>query len=241
MKRGLMLCIAVVLVLSAMPQASLAASTKCSLEQFMLASGTLPTGTFMPLTEQYQLEAGDVVILHAERSDNQGGISSDYLWYEGMVLGFAMSDTPSLDWRFTAPGTGTYDHLIVPGFDRPAPGTVITYVVMGEDCRLMFVDGRLNNFDMAAPVAVYPTPFATGTGLRFYAIDAAGAGMLVLEVSPEMIAAVPDQPTENTLIASTPDGSIALYRLTTGEFQVNAGGYVIAFSDLVAGARYYTP
>ncbi len=207
----------------------------------MLASGTLPTGVFLALTDQYQLEAGDVVILHAQRSDNLGGITSDYLWYEGVQGANAWSDTPSLDWRFTAPGTGTYDHWIRPIDVAPDPGTVITYVVMGEDCRLMFVDGRLNNFDMAAPVAVYPHAFASGVGLRFYAINSAGEGAPVLEVTPEMIAAVSGQPAENTLIASTLDGSIALYRLTTGEFQVNAGEYVIAFSDLYAGARYYTP
>ena len=102
-------------------------------------------------------------------------------------------------------------------------------------------DGRLNRFDVAAPVAVFPVEYATGTGLHLYAIMADGVGTLVLEVTPEMIAAVPAMPAENTLIAATPDGSIALYRLTTGEFQLNAGEYVIVFSDLTSTADYYIP
>jgi hypothetical protein len=56
-----------------------------------------------------------------------------------------------------------------------------------------------------------------------------------------MIAAVANPPASNILIASTPDGGVALYRLTTGEFQVNAGSYVIVFSDLDSGGAYYTP
>ncbi|GAB4572615.1 MAG: hypothetical protein Kow0077_12520 [Anaerolineae bacterium] len=103
------------------------------------------------------------------------------------------------------------------------------------------IDGRINAYDIAAPVAVYPAHYADGTGLHFYAIDDAGEGDLVLEVTPATIAAVPELPAQNTLIASTPDGSIALYRLTTGEFQVNAGSYVIVFSQLYSGAPYYHP
>ncbi len=102
-------------------------------------------------------------------------------------------------------------------------------------------DGRINRFDLAAPVAVYPFTFEGGVGLRFYQIDAGGHGTLILEVTPEQIAAVANPPASNTLIASTPGGAVALYRLTTGEFQVNAGSYVIVFSELDSGAAYYTP
>ncbi len=102
-------------------------------------------------------------------------------------------------------------------------------------------DGRINRHHIAAPVAIYPVNYGDGMGLHLYRIDESGEGMLALTVSPEAISAVPAQPAENTLIASTPDGSIALYRLTTGEYQVNAGEYVVIFSELHALTDYYMP
>lgn len=102
-------------------------------------------------------------------------------------------------------------------------------------------DGRINRHHIAAPVAIYPVDYGTGTGLHLYHIDEAGKGTLALTVSPEAIAAVPAQPAENSLIASTPDGSLALYRLTTGEYQVNAGEYVVIFTELHALADHYMP
>ncbi|MBN2471311.1 MAG: hypothetical protein JXN59_11345 [Anaerolineae bacterium] len=102
-------------------------------------------------------------------------------------------------------------------------------------------DGRINRHHIAAPVAIYPVDYGNGTGLHLYRIDETGKGTLALTVSAEAIAAVPEQPAENTLIASTPDGSIALYRLTTGEYQVNAGEYVVIFAELHALTDYYMP
>lgn len=118
-------------------------------------------------------------------------------------------------------------------FTGECPGLPYYYGVLG--------DGRINRSHIAAPVAIYPVDYGTGTGLHFYAIDAAGQGTLVLTVSPEMIAAVPELPETNTLIASTPDGAIALYRLTTGEYQVNAGEYVVIFTDLYTLTDHYIP
>ena len=56
-----------------------------------------------------------------------------------------------------------------------------------------------------------------------------------------MIAAVPEHPDHNSLIASLSDGTISRYRLTTGEFQINAPHFVTTFKDLVPGAYHYTP
>jgi hypothetical protein len=103
-------------------------------------------------------------------------------------------------------------------------------------------DGRINNYEALPQVAIYPHD----DGLRMYNIGPDGAGTLALEVTADMIAAVPALPAENTLIASNPDGTIAVYRLTTGEFQVNAGpnveGWidVTIFSEIYSSAPYYT-
>ncbi len=100
---------------------------------------------------------------------------------------------------------------------------------------------RVNHRDVAAPVAAYLIEYASGTGLHHYAVDSAGHGSLALEVTPEMIAAVPEHPDHNTLIASSADGKISLYRLTTGEFQINAPDYVTVFKDLQPGTYHYSP
>lgn len=137
---------------------------------------------------------------------------------------------------FTNPAGGTLTHDVeLLRLTGECPGLPFAARTIGID------DGRLNRLDAAAPVAVFPIHYGTGTGLHFYAIGSDGTGTFTLEVTPEMIAAVPELPEENTLIAATPDGAIALYRLTTGEFQVNAGPYVIVFRDLIPTAEYYTP
>ncbi len=78
-----------------------------------------------------------------------------------------------------------------------------------------YADGRLDDSNTVAPVAVYPTE----TGVQVWD----GAGHLLIDVSADVLADLPDFPAENTLIAQSEDGSVALYKLTTGEYQVNAG------------------
>lgn len=120
---------------------------------------------------------------------------------------------------------GTIYYSIVtesPNFSGPAPA---------------FVDGRINNFDVANPVVVYPIRTEAGTGLHIYS----DAGVLLLIVTPEMIAAVPAQPEANTLIAEA--NGVALYRLSSGEFQVNAPmyngkTYVLIFKELFPDGGY---
>jgi hypothetical protein len=98
-----------------------------------------------------------------------------------------------------------------------------------------FSDGRINNFDMAAPVAAYGHDFETGRGVVVYSPE----GALLLEVHPEAIASVEDCPAENTLILSS--GDVALYRLSSCLYQLNAPSldgtktYVLIFDSL------YTP
>jgi hypothetical protein len=98
-----------------------------------------------------------------------------------------------------------------------------------------FRDGRINNFDMAAPVVAYGHDFETGRGLVVYSPE----GALLLEVHPEAIVSVEDCPAENTLILRS--GDVALYRLSSCLYQLNAPSldgtktYVLIFDSL------YTP
>jgi hypothetical protein len=79
-----------------------------------------------------------------------------------------------------------------------------------------FSDGRLNRYDMAAPVVVYAHEYETGLGLVVYSPE----GALLLEVRPEALANLADCPEENTLIVAS--GEVALYRLTSCVYQLNA-------------------
>lgn len=54
-----------------------------------------------------------------------------------------------------------------------------------------------------------------------YGVDANSTGYVALVVTAEEIASVSSTPSKNTLI--TRDGIYAVYRLTTGELQVNVG------------------
>jgi hypothetical protein len=84
-------------------------------------------------------------------------------------------------------------------------------------------DGRLDLGDDLR-IVVYPRldrqnrPF-----LDFYRAEGEQSrrGRLVLRLNADRIAAVPERPTQNTLIAGIDNGAAELYRLTDGRFQLN--------------------
>ena len=80
-------------------------------------------------------------------------------------------------------------------------------------------DGRENAlcWEPWATAAVY----CTDAGIDVYAIDADGHGTLVIRATPDDVQRV-GIGEEPRLIASSPDDMIRLYRLDTGEFQVNS-------------------
>lgn len=113
-----------------------------------------------------------------------------------------------------------------------------------EDPVPAFSDGRLNNFDVAAPVAVYTVDYGNANGLDFWTPTGFdGAGELALRVTADDIAQVDATPEVATLIAAAADGSVSLYRLPDGAFQVLAnagtsGTYSLVFETLGANTGY---
>ena len=113
-----------------------------------------------------------------------------------------------------------------------------------EDPVPAFTDGRLNNFDVAAPVAVFTVEYDNSNGLDFWTPTGfEGAGELALRVTAEDIASVDATPDTPTLIAAAEDASVALYRLSDGAFQVLAnagtsGTYSLVFETLGANTGY---
>jgi hypothetical protein len=85
------------------------------------------------------------------------------------------------------------------------------------DPRCRFEDGRINRIDAAAPVTIYCLPDG---GVSVWDVNLMSDGELAYSVTVAEIAAVPTLPAENTLIHE--QGGIRLYRLTSGELQVNA-------------------
>lgn len=109
-----------------------------------------------------------------------------------------------------------------------------------QDPQPAFVDGRINNFDSAAPVVIYAVPSNGGMSLHLYNPD----GVLLLVIDAETIANAPSNPETNTLIAES--NGITLYRITgesNGLWQINAPQYngktyVIIFNELFADGGY---
>jgi LysM repeat protein len=79
-------------------------------------------------------------------------------------------------------------------------------------------DNRINP-DPVAPVAIYCLP----NGIEILTIDGQGNGHFAFRATQNQINAV-GIPTRNTLIAAA--GGVGLFRLTSGEFQVNVPTFV---------------
>lgn len=143
---------------------------------------------------------------------------------------------------YTIPASASYGLRFI--FTPDAGGTTYSFTIrcvnaQGQSASQFLEtlcpnDGRLNRWHCEfAPIAVYP-------GLEIYAVNpATSEGSLVLRVSDEQIAAVGVPGGQNTLVAEGVNPftgkPIALYRLTTGEFQINtsyADGkpYIIVWS-----------
>ncbi|GAB4511240.1 MAG: hypothetical protein OHK0046_09060 [Anaerolineae bacterium] len=73
-----------------------------------------------------------------------------------------------------------------------------------------------------APVLVNLPANNRRTAIEVYRLNSANEGILTLRVTFAQLNSVPETPAENTRIVGTRDDSIVVYRLTTGECQVNA-------------------
>lgn len=78
-------------------------------------------------------------------------------------------------------------------------------------------DGRLNAYDTLGAV------YADKTGIFVYAIGADSRGTLSIYVTANDLDKLPEHPDKNTLLVQSEDRKFAIYKLTTGEYQVNVG------------------
>ena len=108
--------------------------------------------------------------------------------------------------------------------------------VVEEEPAFSFIDGRINSWDMAAPVAVYPHVVNGEAGLIMYTPD----GHMMMVVSGEDIANTPADGS-NTLIAES--NGVQLHRLSDGRLQVtaqqyNGKSYWMIFDSIASDASY---
>jgi hypothetical protein len=121
---------------------------------------------------------------------------------------------------FTAAQTGTY--LIEAATYGGAAGFGILTVtgsslaVLGSSPSPLAADGRLNP-DPSAPVVVY----CQDDNLDIYAVLSDSRGFLVIRENIEALRNM-ETPAENRLVAGSEDGTVRLYQLDTGEWQINA-------------------
>jgi hypothetical protein len=129
-------------------------------------------------------------------------------------------------------------------FEMDGPGQVIMGTVptgepvAGPQPLMPFVyDGRINNYDAAAPIVIYPD---NAGGLAIYTAD----GDFILSVSAAEFSAAGVN-SSNTLVSSSPTLNTMVYRLSSGEYQImadqyNGKTYMIRFSNPYANMGYYS-
>lgn len=78
-------------------------------------------------------------------------------------------------------------------------------------------DGRITNYNTEAAI------YATADGIFIYRIAPDSSGVLVIALDSASLARLPTTPTRNLTIATSRDRYIGVYKLTTGQYQVNVG------------------
>lgn len=94
-------------------------------------------------------------------------------------------------------------------------------------------DGRLTQ-TLCEPLAVYPVESEDGLGISIYKVSrGSDAGEFMLYIPAEVFDSLPDEVAANCTIASSADGEVVVYLLTSGQYQINVGpdeeGKVFAF------------
>jgi hypothetical protein len=159
------------------------------------------TGTFYP----GEVIAGTVTVVSGTATFSLNSTPNPVTILVGPVkatatLSYTVGNTPP-------PGVGVVIQSIA--------GTVNITLDCAGNTRCSFTDGRLNNCDAGQTAAVYCLADGSVKILAIYK----SKGYDALLVTPAEIAKVPSKPSVNTAI-KTGNGA-TLYRLTSGELQVN--------------------
>lgn len=94
-------------------------------------------------------------------------------------------------------------------------------VEVGDDPALS--DGRLNPGFGDLTAVIYPWDGAGNPAIHIYGVNENSQGYILLALSEADLADLPKNPPENLLIAQIDNPPVAVYLLTTGEYQINIG------------------
>jgi hypothetical protein len=84
-------------------------------------------------------------------------------------------------------------------------------------------DGRLNQ-TLCEPLAVYPVESEDGLGITVYKVSrGSDVGEFALYIPAEVFSSLPDEVAENCTLASSEDGEVVVYLLSSGQYQINVG------------------
>jgi hypothetical protein len=125
-----------------------------------------------------------------------------------------------------------------------AADTAAAAAQLQAECSDMTVTAKLAGGGVLDKVMLGLAPDGEGA-VSVYQINDQGQGVCTMYFTKSQLdKIVPTVPDKNTFIASS--GDIDLYRLTTGEYQVNAGPdfegkvEVVVFNDLPASASHFS-
>lgn len=159
------------------------------------------------------------------------------------TTGSPFGDTVTLTYPAQPPGSFLFAEVSV-GQANASSRPVAVSCTEGEDgLRPYCPDGRINYRD-CEPVAIYPVQDEDGVGILVYVVkrEDKGVGEFGFFVSFAELNALPENPEEPILIAETDDGFAQLYKLPSGEYQVNAGpddeGKVFEFRFSIIPGEY---
>lgn len=178
-------------------------------------------GSIDPYLELYAPGADPFLDSSLAWADDEG--DQDCAGYHDAILEFTPADTDTYTlWVEDISYNGGSGFLSLDGINNAST--------------LPFPDGRVNQ-EQWATAAVY---CVVNGNIDIYAISAAGLGTLIIREDWAALEAL-GIPAQNELRAQSEDGSIRLYRLSSGEWQINApanglfDGYVYRWRECTPG------
>lgn len=200
-------------VLFLAPQQAHAASNGCNALNNL--NGTLVWNA-QKTTKEQDFWAGDTVTIYLESWDAKGRVEVRVYGPNGDT--FYTTFPSTFTYTFDQPGRATFNVANMPSGDRTR--VTVTASCQGYGKLPTFTDGRIN-MDADQTAAIY---CKRNGGINILRIINSH-GYPSLNVSAAAINKVPKNPPQNTLIAEDKKYQIALYRLSSGELQINARSF----------------